>query len=391
MKFFNWMQSKFSSGQGDKRATSVPDTNHKRLETPNEEFSDWPHSLLTIGTLGNKGLTDKQEIVRVDQNERSPQEEQCSSPDLSEFTAEEVGKLQKELTKLLRRKPAASKPEEPMADLPLDRFLNCPSSLEVDRTVSDRFSTYSVDDKDEEEIDRTIRIILGRCKDVCEKKKKTAIGKRSLSFLVKKMFVCSSGFVPTPSLRDTLQESRMEKLLRTMLSKKIYQRTSSRPTSTKKCLEDSRPTTNAETEDESHDKCRDGSKWDKTDSECPEDVYLSTSLASYLDKKLLVLLRDGRKLLGILRSFDQFANAVLEGACERVIVGELYCDIPLGLYVIRGENVVLIGELDLDKEELPPHMTRVSAAEIKRAQKAEREASELKGTMKKRMDFLDMD
>ncbi|KAL2234833.1 UNVERIFIED_CONTAM: Sm-like protein LSM1B [Sesamum indicum] len=419
MKFFNWMQSKFSSGQGDKRANSVLDTkqqncmallyesvkpqdqnfdqrDHKRVEPPKEEFSDWPHSLLTIGTLGNKDLTDKQEIVQVDQNlqnGRTPQEEQCSSPDFSEFTAEEVGKLQKELTKLLRRKPAASKPEEPMADLPLDRFLNCPSSLEVDRTVSDRFSTYSVDDKDEEELDRTIRIILGRCKDVCEKKKKkTAIGKKSLSFLVKKMFVCSSGFVPTPSLRDTLQESRMEKLLRTMLSKKIYHRSSSRATSTKKCLQDGRPTlTNPETEDESHDKYRDGSKWDKTDSECPEDVYLSTSLASYLDKKLLVLLRDGRKLLGILRSFDQFANAVIEGACERVIVGDLYCDIPLGLYVIRGENVVLIGELDLDKEELPPHMTRVSAAEIRRAQKAEREASELKGTMKKRMDFLDMD
>ncbi|KAE8655380.1 hypothetical protein F3Y22_tig00117032pilonHSYRG00254 [Hibiscus syriacus] len=98
----------------------------------------------------------------------------------------------------------------------------------------------------------------------------------------------------------------------------------------------------------------------------PEDIYLSTSLASYLDRKLLVLLRDGRKLMGILRSFDQFANAVLEGACERVIVGDLYCDIPLGLYVIRGENVVLIGELDLEREELPPHMTRVSVAEIRR-------------------------
>lgn len=98
----------------------------------------------------------------------------------------------------------------------------------------------------------------------------------------------------------------------------------------------------------------------------PEDVYLSTSLASYLDKKLLVLLRDGRKLMGILRSFDQFANAVLEGACERVIVGDLYCDIPLGLYIIRGENVVLIGELDLEKEELPPHMTRVLVPEIRR-------------------------
>ncbi|OVA04230.1 hypothetical protein BVC80_1403g15 [Macleaya cordata] len=85
------------------------------------------------------------------------------------------------------------------------------------------------------------------------------------------------------------------------------------------------------------------------------------------------------------------ANAVLEGACERVIVGDLYCDIPLGLYVIRGENVVLIGELDLEKEELPPHMTRVSAAEIKRAQKAERDATDLKGSMRKRMEFLDMD
>ncbi|ESR66070.1 hypothetical protein CICLE_v10009897mg [Citrus x clementina] len=123
----------------------------------------------------------------------------------------------------------------------------------------------------------------------------------------------------------------------------------------------------------------------------PDDVFLSTSLATYLDKKILVLLRDGRKLLGLLRSFDQFANVVLEGACERIIVGDLYCDIPLGLYVIRGENVVLIGELDLEKEELPAHMTCVSTAEIKRAQKAEKDATVLKGSMRKRMEFLDFD
>ncbi|GAB2269061.1 Sm-like protein lsm1b [Dionaea muscipula] len=98
----------------------------------------------------------------------------------------------------------------------------------------------------------------------------------------------------------------------------------------------------------------------------PEDLFLSTSLATYLDRKLLVLLRDGRKLLGTLRSFDQYANAVLEGAYERVIVGDLYSDIPLGLYVIRGENVVLIGEVDVEKEDLPPHMKRVSSAEIAR-------------------------
>lgn len=36
-------------------------------------------------------------------------------------------------------------------------------------------------------------------------------------------------------------------------------------------------------------------------------------LVEELDKVLLVQLRDGRKLIGIMRSFDQFANIVLEG------------------------------------------------------------------------------
>ena len=59
---------------------------------------------------------------------------------------------------------------------------------------------------------------------------------------------------------------------------------------------------------------------------------------------LLVLERE--RLIASMFIWYQFtANAVLEGACERVIVGEQYCDIPLGLYVIRGENVVLIGDL----------------------------------------------
>ncbi|KAK8351498.1 hypothetical protein E1A91_A05G036800v1 [Gossypium mustelinum] len=104
-----------------------------------------------------------------------------------------------------------------------------------------------------------------------------------------------------------------------------------------------------------------------------------------------MLLGDGRHLLGLLRSFDQFASIVLEGACERVIVGDLYCDIPLGLNVIRGENVVLIGEMDMEKEELPSHMTAVSTAEIKRAQKAGRDATYLKGSMKNIMKSLDID
>ncbi|XP_022868131.1 uncharacterized protein LOC111387775 [Olea europaea var. sylvestris] len=265
MKFFNWMQNKFNGGEGNKKPSAVPATNHTKNEPPKEEFSDWPQGLLAIGTFGNTDLTENQEsqVVKNPDNEILP-DEQCSSPDFSEFTAEEVGKLQKELKKLLTRKPKA---EEPIKDLPLDRFLNCPSSLEVDRTISNRFSISTIsDDKDEEEIDRTIRIILGRCKDVCEKKKK-AIGKKSVTFLLKKMFSCRSGFAPTPSLRDPFPESRMEKLLRKMLTKKMYPQNSSRASSTKKYLRDNRHTSNAEKQDEQQEKRCDGSKWDKTDSE----------------------------------------------------------------------------------------------------------------------------
>ncbi|CAA3031114.1 uncharacterized protein LOC111402289 [Olea europaea var. sylvestris] len=265
MKFFNWVHNKLNGGQGSKRPSAIPATHHINKEPPKEEFSDWPQGLLAIGTFGNTDLAENHEsqVVQNPENEILL-DEQCSSPDLSEFTAEEVGKLQKELTKLLTRKPKA---EEPINNLPLDRFLNCPSSLEVDRTISNRFSiSTNSRDKDEEEIDRTIRIILGRCKDVCEKKKK-AIGKKSVTFLLKKMFACRSGFAPTPSLRDPFPESRMEKLLRTMLAKKMYPQNASRASSTKKYLNDNRHTSNAENQDEEQEKRREGSKWDKTDSE----------------------------------------------------------------------------------------------------------------------------
>ncbi|KAI9138823.1 hypothetical protein BKA69DRAFT_1089483 [Paraphysoderma sedebokerense] len=77
----------------------------------------------------------------------------------------------------------------------------------------------------------------------------------------------------------------------------------------------------------------------------------SASLVDCVDKRLLVVLRDGRKLTGILRSYDQFANLVLQDTIERIYVGDAYGDIPRGIFVIRGENVVLLGEIDPVKEE----------------------------------------
>jgi|UniRef100_A0A6U0E5S4 U6 snRNA-associated Sm-like protein LSm1 len=110
------------------------------------------------------------------------------------------------------------------------------------------------------------------------------------------------------------------------------------------------------------------------------------SLVEELDKKLLVMLRDGSKILGTLRSFDQFANIVLQDAVERIIVGSSYSDIPLGLYIVRGENVVLMGEVDEATE--TQGLTMVDNDEIKRAREAEKAAEKLKGEMLSRMDFL---
>ncbi|EFN57444.1 hypothetical protein CHLNCDRAFT_21126 [Chlorella variabilis] len=98
-------------------------------------------------------------------------------------------------------------------------------------------------------------------------------------------------------------------------------------------------------------------------------------------------LRDGRKIIGTLCSFDQFANLVLSGAKERIIVGQQYSEIPLGLHVVRGENVVLLGQLDAAREP-PPGLELVTEAAIKQAQRAEREAEKMKGLILARFDFL---
>ena len=70
-------------------------------------------------------------------------------------------------------------------------------------------------------------------------------------------------------------------------------------------------------------------------------------------------------LSGFLRSVDQFANLVLHQTIERIHVGKCYGDIPRGVFVVRGENVVLLGEIDAEKTEPKDiGLTEVSLEEI---------------------------
>lgn len=112
---------------------------------------------------------------------------------------------------------------------------------------------------------------------------------------------------------------------------------------------------------------------------------------------MLAILRDGRKLIGVMRSYDQFgeiawcleyqpldniapriraayncmgsfelgptfaqpfvpplptvtANLVFQDTVERTFVGNRFTDVPKGIYVIRGENVVMLGEVVSDSK-----------------------------------------
>ncbi|CAF4191789.1 unnamed protein product [Rotaria socialis] len=128
------------------------------------------------------------------------------------------------------------------------------------------------------------------------------------------------------------------------------------------------------------------------------DYYLSgmAALIGDIDKQLMVMLRDGRTLIAFLRSLDQFGrdkgydewsirycflvgNLVLHQAFERICIGHQYADIPRGLFVIRGENVLFIGELDFHQPLRVP-LIEVTIEEILKLQK---EDIEKKGRIEK--------
>ncbi|KAJ0121521.1 lsm domain-containing protein [Diaporthe amygdali] len=76
------------------------------------------------------------------------------------------------------------------------------------------------------------------------------------------------------------------------------------------------------------------------------------SLNQYIDKKVSIMTADGRTLVGTLISADNQTNLVLQNAIERVIRPvedpEPSVEVPLGLYIVRGDNVCLVGVVDED-------------------------------------------
>ncbi len=66
-------------------------------------------------------------------------------------------------------------------------------------------------------------------------------------------------------------------------------------------------------------------------------------LKKYMDKHLDIKLNGNRRVIGVLRGFDQFMNLVLE-ECDEVIGKEERN--PIGTVMIRGNSVLLWECLD---------------------------------------------
>lgn len=92
-----------------------------------------------------------------------------------------------------------------------------------------------------------------------------------------------------------------------------------------------------------------------------EDLYLQSypfttaaALIGSVDRKVIVNLWDGRTLVGVLRTFDQFGNLVLHDGVERIYLLDkkqwAESERPQ-VYLIRGENVVMMSELVIDDED----------------------------------------
>lgn len=64
-------------------------------------------------------------------------------------------------------------------------------------------------------------------------------------------------------------------------------------------------------------------------------------------EQVCVMTCDGRLLVGLLMGHDQVQNLILNDAMEHVYSTEEQVEqVPLGLYVVRGDNVALVGEFD---------------------------------------------
>mmetsp|Transcript_26091 Transcript_26091/g.89116 ORF Transcript_26091/g.89116 Transcript_26091/m.89116 type:complete len:98 (+) Transcript_26091:169-462(+) len=76
---------------------------------------------------------------------------------------------------------------------------------------------------------------------------------------------------------------------------------------------------------------------------------MATALKEMMGKQISVITCDGRNIVGQLRGYDQVTNVILDECHERVFSLDAGVEqVVLGLYIIRGDNIAVIGEVDIE-------------------------------------------
>eukprot|EP00037_Helgoeca_nana_P008166 m.72883 g.72883 ORF g.72883 m.72883 type:complete len:93 (+) comp18761_c0_seq1:121-399(+) len=69
----------------------------------------------------------------------------------------------------------------------------------------------------------------------------------------------------------------------------------------------------------------------------------------FVNKIVTVVTQDGRVIVGMMKGYDQHLNLILDECHERVYSSDTgVVSLVLGLYIIRGDNIGVIGEVDTE-------------------------------------------
>mmetsp|Transcript_26395 Transcript_26395/g.73782 ORF Transcript_26395/g.73782 Transcript_26395/m.73782 type:complete len:96 (+) Transcript_26395:74-361(+) len=75
---------------------------------------------------------------------------------------------------------------------------------------------------------------------------------------------------------------------------------------------------------------------------------MTSILNDLIEKQISVLTNDGRNVVGILQGVDQMTNIILTNSHERIFSESGTEKEELGLYIVKGDNVAVLGEIDED-------------------------------------------
>ena len=80
---------------------------------------------------------------------------------------------------------------------------------------------------------------------------------------------------------------------------------------------------------------------------------MSSYVENLIGHFVQVISIEGRIFIGELNSYDQLMNIVLKNCIERIFsIDKGVREEKMGLYMIRGDNVAIISEYNINKEKL---------------------------------------